>query len=311
MGSLSENGSLAGKWLQAVRRWARTPHPAVVPSRSIGLALGGGFARGIAHVGVLRVFEQYQIPIRYVAGVSAGSMVAAAYASGARPDEIGRIGAAMRFTDVARWSISKMGLVHSERMNLFLHKLLKRFRFEEMKIPLGVVATDLATGNPVFFRGTGDVLMPIRASCSYPGLFQPLLHEGKLLVDGAMSMEVPSVMLRNMGATHVVSVHLPMQQSNGPAASNMFQVINRCFQIMQARSEHEWRANSDMVIVPDVTGMEWDAFGSAAKLIQAGEIAALKAMPMIKAWLAEPQPGVRTKPVAVSPSPSGPSPAIA
>jgi NTE family protein len=311
MGPITENGSQARKWLQALRRWARTPHPQVAPSRSIGLALGGGFARGIAHVGVLRVLEQYQIPIRYVAGVSAGSMVAAAYASGATPDEIGKIGAAMRFTDVARWSISRMGLVGSERMNLFLHKLLKRFQFEEMTIPLGVVATDLATGQPVFFRGTGDVLMPIRASCSYPGLFQPLQHEGKLLVDGAMSMEVPSVMLRSMGATHVVSVHLPMQQATGPAASNMFQVINRCFQIMQARSEHEWRANSDIVIVPDVTGMEWDAFGSASKLIQAGEIAALEAVPRIKAWLADSQLSVTTKPVAASPSPSGSSPAIA
>src|SRR5947208_1155048 len=84
------------------------------------------------------------------------------------------------------------GLVGSQRMNQFLQKLLKRFRFEDMKIPLGVVATDLAAGAPVFFRGSGDVLNPIRASCSYPGLFQPLLHEGRLLVDGAMSMEIPS-----------------------------------------------------------------------------------------------------------------------
>src|SRR5437016_14052204 len=105
-------------WLKALRRWASGSGSAPPRrSRSVGLALGGGFARGIAHVGVLRVFEQYQIPVKYIAGVSAGSMVAAAYASGATPDEIGRIGAAMRFADVARWSISKMGLVGSERMN--------------------------------------------------------------------------------------------------------------------------------------------------------------------------------------------------
>src|SRR5258708_7004703 len=110
MGSSAETASRLGKWLGSVRRWYRIPQPAIAPSRSIGLALGGGFARGIAHVGVLRVFEQYQIPIKYIAGVSAGSMVAAAYASGATPDEIGRIGAAMRFADVARWRISKIGL---------------------------------------------------------------------------------------------------------------------------------------------------------------------------------------------------------
>src|SRR5882672_2519139 len=307
MGSSAETASRVGKWLGAVRRWYRTPQPALAPSRSIGLALGGGFARGIAHVGVLRVFEQYQIPVEFIGGVSAGAIVAAAYASGATPDEIGKIGAAMRFADVARWSLSRMGLAGSERMNQFLQKLLKQFRFEDMKIPLGVVATDLATGAPVFFRGAGDVLMPIRASCSYPGLFQPLSYEGKLLVDGAMSMEVPSPLLRAMGASHVISVHLPMQQTSGPGATNMFQVINRCFQIMQTRSEKEWRDNSDMVIVPDVTGMEWDAFGSADKLIQAGEIAALEAMPKIKAWLADCPTGAPAKSVVVSRSGSSPA----
>ena len=125
-------------WLEALRRWAGGSGSAPPRrSRSVGLALGGGFARGIAHVGVLRVFEQYNIPIEFVAGVSAGAIVAAAYASGATPDEIGKVGAAMRFADVARWSLSRMGLVASERMDLFLQKLLKRFRFEEMKIPLG------------------------------------------------------------------------------------------------------------------------------------------------------------------------------
>jgi NTE family protein len=303
-----------GKWLGAVRRWAKDrPHrvapvlPPLLPPRSIGLALGGGFARGLAHIGVLRVFEQYRIPIQYIAGVSAGAIVAAAYASGTTPDAIGRIGAVMRFTDVARWSLSRMGLVSSERMEPFLHRMLKCFRFEEMKIPLGVVATDLAMGDPVFFRDRGDVVMPIRASCSYPGLFRPLLHEGKLLVDGGISMEVPALLLRQMGATHVVSIHLPMQQSAAPGVHNMFEVINRCFQIMQTRTEQEWRQYSDLVLVPDVGGVEWDAFGSAEKLIQAGEIAALEAMPKIKAWLAP--PNLRTEPVAASPVLSGSSPA--
>src|SRR5260370_38949577 len=97
-----ESASLFWKWLGAVRRWAGKPRPGPLPSRSIGLALGGGFARGIAHVGVLRVFEKYQIPLAYIGGVSAGSIVAAAYASGTTVDEIARICSAMRFTDVAR-----------------------------------------------------------------------------------------------------------------------------------------------------------------------------------------------------------------
>jgi len=114
-----------------------------------------------------------------------------------------------------------------------------------------------------------------------------------------------------LGATRVISVHLPMQQAEGPVASNMFQVINRCFQIMQTHAEQHWREQSDLVIAPDVTGMEWDAFGSAEKLVQAGEIAALEAVPKIKAWLADAPAAARTKPLSASPSPSGSSPATA
>jgi hypothetical protein len=102
-----------------------------------------------------------------------------------------------------------------------------------------------------------------------------------------------------------------MQQATGPAASNMFQVINRCFQIMQTHAEQHWREQSDLVIAPDVTGMEWDAFGSAEKLVQAGEIAALEAVPKIKAWLADAPAAAMTKPLSASPSPSGSSPATA
>jgi NTE family protein len=243
----------------------------------VGLALGGGFARGIAHVGVLRVLERRGISVHMIAGVSAGSIVAAAYASGASPDEIGRAGCAMRLADVARWRVGRMGLAGSERMEQFLRRILKTRRFEEMRIPLAVVASDLARGEPAIFRGHGDVCLPIRASCSYPGLFQPVLHEGRWLVDGAMTMEMPARVLREMGATYVISVSLPAH-ANGTAPQNAFQVINRCFQIMQSRLEAEWRSASDLVIEPDVRGVAWDAFGCGEQLIAAGEEAAEKSL---------------------------------
>src|SRR3954466_12538489 len=132
---------------RAVRSFFSTLRRASLPNMQvsgletprIGLALGGGFARGIAHAGVLQAFERFQIPIHCIAGVSAGSIVAAAYASGASPAEIARAGCAMRLGDVARWSLGRMGFVVSERMQRFLEKLLKRYRFEEMQIPLGVL----------------------------------------------------------------------------------------------------------------------------------------------------------------------------
>src|SRR5579863_395558 len=195
-----------------------SPAPVIPPK--IGLALGGGFARGVAHVGVLQALRRAQIPIHCIAGVSAGAIVAAAFASGTPIDDIAQIGCAMRFTDVARWTIGRLGLVESERMVRFLKRLLKKYRFEDMEIALGVLATDLATGQPVSFRDEGDVILPIRASCSYPGLFQPIKYQNQLLVDGAMSVEVPAQLARKMGATRVISVCLPMQ---GPAVtpSNM------------------------------------------------------------------------------------------
>lgn len=188
------------------------PKPFTAPK--IGLALGGGFARGVAHVGILKVLERERIPLHCIAGVSAGSIVAAAYASGTDVEEIARIGCGMRFNDVARWTLCRLGLVGSERMAAFLKRLLKKFSFEEMRIPLGILACDLGSGEPVSFHDTGDVVLPIRASCSYPGLFQPIRHQGRLLVDGAMCMEVPAQLARKMGATHVISACLPMQ---GPA----------------------------------------------------------------------------------------------
>ena len=257
------------------------------PPPKIGLALGGGFARGIAHTGVLKVFQRHGIPIHCVTGVSAGSIVAAAFASGAPPDEIARAGCAMRFADVASWSLCRMGFVASERMKRFLERLLKGYRFEDMEIPLGVVATDLATGEPVLFRDSGDVFLPIRASCSYPGLFQPVHWDGRLLVDGAMSMEIPAQLARQLGATHVISVHLPAPTGNAPPG-NVFQVVNRCFQILQTRVEDNWRHHSDLVITPDVRDVEWNGFQCGPQLIRAGEAAAEAALPAIRKWLAEP-----------------------
>ena len=255
---------------------------AVVPR--IGLALGGGFARGIAHAGVLRIFERHGIPLHCITGVSAGSIVAAAYASGSGPDEIARVACSLRIRDVARWSLCRMGFMGTERMKQFLEGLLKTYRFEEMRIPLGVLATDLCTGEAVSFRDTGDVVLPIRASCSYPGLFQPVSSGDRLLVDGAMSVEIPALLARELGATHVISVCLPAPPCRRPPA-NVFQVVRRCFQIMQRRSEDGWRHASDLIISPDLQTIEWNGFESAPDLVSAGETAALAALPAIQSWL--------------------------
>jgi NTE family protein len=179
-------------WWQATTNWLRSGLAKKHRGPRIGLALGGGFARGIAHIGVLRALEKNNIPIHAIAGVSSGAIVAAAFASGCSADEIQSVALAMKFRDIARWTVNLMGLAGNDRMVAFLARLLKTNRFEEMQIPLAIVATDLVRGTPVTFHGKGDVVAPIRASCSYPGLFLPMRYQSRLLVHGSVSIEVPA-----------------------------------------------------------------------------------------------------------------------
>jgi len=294
-------------WWEAPRRWMRggTQRGA----GGIGLAFGGGFARGIAHVGVLRALEKSKIPICAVAGVSSGAIVAAAVASGATSDDIEKVALSMRFRDVARWTLNLSGLAGSDRMITFLARLLKVNRFEEMQIPLAIVATDLIGAKPVTFRGSGDVILPIRASCAYPGLFTPIRHEGRLLVDGFVGMEVPAKPLLQMGASRTISVAIPNYEGMAEYG-NMFSVVNRCFQVMSARSAHNWRRYSNLVITPAVGGMAWDSFASAKRLIELGEEAGYAAVPAIQKWLAAaPQSSeepARSLPVRVQAAPEIP-----
>jgi NTE family protein len=279
-------GDGISSWWSGARRWIQTGATEPHKETRLGLALGGGFARGIAHVGVLRAFEQARVPIHLIAGVSAGAIVASAFASGSSTREIEEVARSMRFSDVARWRISRRGLVGSDPMSKFLARVLKVFQFEKMKIPLAVIASDLTAGAPAVFKDKGDVILPIRASCSYPGFFQPVRYMNHCLVDGMVSMDVPAAPLRRMGATHVVSVALPIPtESVDP--HNMLSVVTRCFQIMTARTESQWRRYSNVVITPEVKEIGWNSFESAHLLVEAGERAAKAVMPQIQRWLAK------------------------
>ncbi len=277
------------RWTRAIREWT---HQAPDQPR-IGLALGGGFARCLAHVGVLQVFEEHKIPIHSIAGISSGSIIAAAYASGTPLEEMISAGACTTFSSYARWTLSKMGLASNERMDPYLRRVLRHARFEEMRTPLAVVATDLATGAPVVFKDSGDIIPAVRASCSYPGLFLPVEIDQRWLVDGAMSASVPTAAVAQLGATRVIGVNLPGIGNNGLHPTNMFQVVHRCIAIMQDRSEATWRRSAHLVIEPDVTPCVWNGFDRAAELVEAGRRAAERALPRIQAWLSgDPGPQV-------------------
>ena len=250
----------------------------------IGVALGGGFARGIAHVGVLRVLEMHEIPVDFVAGTSVGGLVAAAYAGGTSLEEMERRGAETHFRDFGRWTLSRMGMASNERLDEFLHKFTPAKTFDQVKIPLSIVATDLMAGQSVYFT-SGEIGPALRASCAYPGLFLPVRHKGRILVDGFLTETVPAPAVRKLGAEVVISVHLePGLLTTGPR--NTIEVISRSFSILQMAAAQPWRAATDVLIEPNVHHILWDEFAKTPQLIEAGEDAARAALPTIKALLA-------------------------
>jgi NTE family protein len=249
----------------------------------VGLALGGGFARGIAHVGVIRVLEAHNIPIDLVCGTSVGALVAATYASGTSLGEMERQGAETQFRDFGRWTISRLGIATNERLETYLQKFTTKHLFSEMKVPLVIVATDLIEGKTVHFT-EGEIGPALRASCAYPGLFLPVEHEGRILVDGFLTELVPSVAAKKMGADIVIAVHLePGLLDTAPRS--MIEVISRSFSILQSSAVQSWRAATDVLIEPNVHHILWDEFSKTPQLVAAGEAAAHDAIPKIKALL--------------------------
>jgi len=261
---------------------------------SIGLALGGGFARGLAHIGVIKVFEEEGIPISFVAGTSVGSVIGAAYCSGMCAKELEEVASLVRFKTFARWTISRLGVASNDRMAGFLRRVLKCRHFEDLKIPLAVTATDFVSGDPVVFR-EGDLIDPVRASCAYPGMFLPVNINGRLLVDGLLAHSVPTVPLREMGAERVIGVHLSAGWVNMNGPRHVFDVIGQCFSIAQQKMCGIWEAAADMIVTPDVRGFSYDGFDRCKELIASGELVTRAAMPKIKSWLeqATPQPAAQ------------------
>ena len=276
------------KIVRSVRALGRgiSGQPPLPPEKvpSIGLALGGGFARGIVHIGVLKVLEAEEIPVSCVAGTSVGALIGAAYCSGMTPDELEDVAARVRFRDLARWTLSRLGFATNLRMISFLNRILKVKTFEELRIPLAITATDFTSGQGVVFR-SGPLADPVRASCAYPGVFLPVTVNGRLLVDGMLAHSLPSRPVREMGADRVVAVNLRSRWANSDGPRHIFDVIGQCFSIAQEMNCVQSKQYADLVIEPDVTGYRYDDFEHSAELVQIGEVATRAALPEIRKWL--------------------------
>ena len=255
-------------------------------SLKIGLALSGGAARGMAHVGVLRALLENSIRIDCVAGTSAGSIVAGAFASGMHIDEIAEFGRTMRWRDIGRVTMSRLGVQSNERLEQYLRSRLPITKFEEMVMPFAAVATDLKTGEAVVLKD-GDVPFAIRASCTIPGWYVPVLdQQGRHLVDGGLVAVIPSTVARMLGADIVIAVDVNSEGATFiTPSSSVIGVLLQSMMVVQKTASSYQLEMSDLVISPKVGHIRWDEMGRAEELMDAGYKAGLESIPKVRALI--------------------------
>jgi NTE family protein len=256
----------------------------------IGLVLGGGGARGLAHIGVLKVLEEEDIPVHMIAGASVGALIGALYAAGVSTTEMEEMSQEIGWSSLTNYNkFSMMRLVLTEQplssknMETYLEKHINGKRFDELKIPFACVATDLQTGERVVFR-EGPVAIAARASATIPGLFEPVVFRHRFLVDGGLVGNIPTDLVTLLGADTVIAADVTSDLSRFEP-KNMIATLNQAISIQSESKSQEQLAKADFVIRPnlgDITAMD---LARSAECIDAGSFATRRAVPSIKRLL--------------------------
>ena len=261
------------------------PPPKKIPK--LGLALGGGAARGFAHIGVLQVLEEEGIKPSLVVGTSAGSVVASFYASGKTGQQLQWLADTMDETQFTDWAnpFSGRGILRGEALGKYINSQLNGMKIEDMKLPLGIVATDLRTGDGILFR-RGDVATAVRASSAVPSVFEPVQIAGKDFVDGGLVSPVPVRYARQMGADLVLAIDISSRPEDAKT-SDMLKVLLQTFSIMGKSITQLELAQADVVVRPALPDIGSTEFSARKKSIEAGRTAMKQALPQLKALLAQ------------------------
>jgi NTE family protein len=264
--------------------------PAVPPvprKIRIGLALGGGAARGFAHIGVIKALESQGIEADIVVGTSAGSVVGALYAAGNSGFALQKMALEMDEASISDWAMplfgTSSGVLKGEALQNYVNKAVHNAPMEKLKIPFGAVATDLKNGQPILFQ-RGNTGMAVRASSAVPGVFQPVSISGHTYVDGGLVAPVPVRFAREMGADFIIAVNISTQTDTQAAVSSM-EVIMQTFSIMGQRINQFELKDADIVIQPSLGAMKSNDFNGRNLAILAGEQATFAVMNQIKAKL--------------------------
>ena len=268
---------------------ADTPEKPVSAERRpahIGLALGGGAARGFAHVGVIQVLEEAGLRPQVVAGTSAGSLVAALYASGKTTQELRRVAETMEEAEITDWMVPILnrGALRGEALAKYVNTQVAGRSIEQMKIPLGIVATDLRSGEAVTFR-RGNTGSAVRASSAVPAVFQPVRIGEREYVDGGLVAPVPVRQAREMGANFVIAVDISSDPEGNPAGDT-FQILMQTFAIMGKSINVLALREAEFVVRPSLSGVKSADFGARRRSIEAGRSAMLAMLPQLKARIA-------------------------
>jgi NTE family protein len=251
----------------------------------LGLALGGGAARGFAHIGVLQVLEEEGIKPTLVVGTSAGSVVAAFYASGKTASQLQWLADTMDESQFTDWAnpFTGRGMLRGEALGKYVNSQLNGMKIEDMKIPLGIVATDLRTGDGILFR-RGDVSMAVRASSAVPSVFEPVRIGGKDYVDGGLVSPVPVRYAKQMGADVVLAVDISSRPEDAKT-SDMLKVLLQTFSIMGKSISQLEVAHAEVVVRPALPDVGSAEFSARKKSIEAGRTAMKQALPQLKALI--------------------------
>lgn len=288
--SLIGCGSLSNKEppVPAVPPVVATPPVVVVPKipPRIGLALGGGAARGFAHVGVIQVLEEAGIRPSLVSGTSAGSLVAAFYASGKTGKQLQHAAETMEEATIADWALPlfNRGMLRGDALARYVNGQVGSRLIENMVLPLGIVATDLNTGQGMLFQ-RGDTGTAVRASSAVPAVFLPVSISGHEYVDGGLVSPVPVRAARQMGAELVIAVDIS-SPPEGNLAGGTMDVLLQTFSIMSKSINYFELKEADVVVKPALLGVSSADFGSRKKSIEAGRQAMLQLMPQLRAAIA-------------------------
>ncbi|GJH11687.1 patatin-like phospholipase family protein [Caballeronia novacaledonica] len=254
----------------------------------IGLALGGGAARGFAHIGVIKALEARNVRVDLVAGTSAGSVIAALYASGMTGIAINKLALTMDEASISDWAMPfrTRGILQGVALQNYLNKTLDNRPIEKMAKPLGIVATDLKSGQPILFQ-RGNTGIAVRASCSVPSIFEPVKIGDREYVDGGLVSPVPAAFARKMGADFVIAVDISARPESGLTSSS-FDVLMQTFTIMgQTIKAYELDKYANAVIRPNLVAMSSSDFSQRNASILAGEEAVAKMWPTLQRQLAE------------------------